>query len=78
MIKKGPTNLDKPFTAPPFSPIFIIPIHKHKIPVNPSAISNEVVANNVLEIMAEKHHNHEENVLNNATKKAIKKNPIHM
>ena len=55
LIKKGPTSLDNPFTAPPFSPIFIIPIHKHKIPVKPRAISNEVVAkSNVLEIIAEK------------------------
>ena len=32
-VNKGATNFDMIFIAPPSSPIFIKPIHKHKAPV---------------------------------------------
>ena len=40
--KNGPIKRDITPTAPPFSPIFIMPIHKVNTPVKPNEISNPV------------------------------------
>ena len=40
----GLNNLARADTSPPFSPIFIIPIHSESTPVRPKEISNAVLA----------------------------------
>ena len=40
----GLSNLARAATSPPFSPIFIIPIHSDSTPVSPSEISNAFFA----------------------------------
>ena len=44
LVNKGLTNLPKKGITPPFSPIFMIPIHKDSTPVSPNDSSNAVLA----------------------------------
>ena len=65
------------FTTPPFSPIFMIPSHNDSNPVNPSEISNPVLAElNVESMIAWNTLASPMHSLTTATTKAIRKNEI--
>ena len=43
-VKRGLSSLESKLTIPPFSPIFMMPIHSERTPVNPMEISKAVLA----------------------------------
>ena len=78
LLKTGEANLAKRCTNPAFSPIFIKPNHNANIPVNPSDISNPVLAESNVEAMifVKTSVSPKKTNLQIATMKAIKINPI--
>ena len=77
-VNTGLSNRAKALTTPPFSPIFITPIHKVNTPVRPNEISNAVFeVENVESIMAGKTDTSPQNIsFAKAITKAITKNAI--
>ena len=50
-VKRGLSTRESPLTAPPFSPIFITPIHRESTPVRPMLISKAVFEFSNVELM---------------------------
>ena len=77
LVKIGLRILANTFTTPPFSPIFMMPSHKDRTPVNPNDISKAVLDDeNVESIMAGKTSKSPQKInFTKAITKAMIKNP---
>jgi hypothetical protein len=78
LLKIGLNNREIKLMSPPFSPIFMMPNHKERTPVNPNAISNAVFEALKVELMISGKTCVSPKKINRpiATTKAIKKNDI--
>ncbi len=79
-VNNGLTILERIFTAPPFSPIFMMPIHKDKMPVSPKESLNPSSAlSKRADIISENISTSPKKIsLIKPTIKAIKKKPTQM